>query len=69
MESALIDAARAFRRAEHTLEKRRLELAAAIADATVDGVRQADIVRITGYTREHIRRILRSEADRRSAPF
>jgi hypothetical protein len=59
MESALTEAARAYRRAERAVEQRREELAAAIVQAAADGVRQVDIVRATGYTREHIRRIVR----------
>lgn len=52
-------AAGAFRRAEATLEKRRAELAEAIKAA--QGVEsQATVVRITGYTRETIRRLWRS---------
>jgi hypothetical protein len=59
MESVLADVARAFRRAERVVEQRREELAAAIVQADKDGMRQVDIVRATGYTREHIRRIIR----------
>ncbi len=32
---------------------------AAILDALRSGVRQADVVRITGYSREHLRRLAR----------
>jgi hypothetical protein len=53
-------AARAFRRAEKTLDDRRRALAEAIVTADRAGVRQAEIVRITGYTREHIRQLLKS---------
>lgn len=59
MEDALTEATRAYRRAEAALEKRRAELAAAIAAAARAGTRQVDIVATTGYTREHIRRIVR----------
>ena len=59
-------ALRAYRRAEQTLDRRRQELADAIAEAIVErGVRQVDVVRITGYTREHIRRICRDYVDRK----
>jgi len=47
-------------------EAARRELHAAILGDAEDDVRQADIVRATGYTREHIRRILlaaRSDRD------
>lgn len=59
MEDALTEATRAYRRAEAAVEKRRAELAEAIAAAAQAGTRQVDIVRITGYTRESIRRIVR----------
>ncbi len=38
----------------------RERLAAAIVAATRAGVRQVDIVRVTGYGREHVRRIVRA---------
>lgn len=59
METSLTEAARAFRRAERAVEQRREELAAAIVQADKDGMRQVDIVKVTGYTREHVRRIIR----------
>ena len=37
----------------------RAELAAAIVDAARDGMRQVDIIRATGYSRETVRSILR----------
>ena len=55
----LITKTKAFRRAETALEERRLALAKSIWMASFRGMRQAEIVRITGYTREHIRRIVR----------
>jgi len=58
-------AVRAYRRAEAALDKRRRELADAIGHAVlVGGRRQSEIVRITGYTREHVRRICRDYAER-----
>ncbi|GAB3944043.1 hypothetical protein GCM10027614_33580 [Micromonospora vulcania] len=36
------------------------QLASAIVDASRDGMRQIDIVRVTGYTRERVRQILRA---------
>lgn len=59
MEDALTEAARAYHRAEAAAAKRRRELAEAIVAADRAGVRQVDIVAATGYTREHIRRIVR----------
>ena len=42
------------------LDRRRAELAAAIVAASEAGARQVDIIRITGYARESVRRILRA---------
>lgn len=39
-------------------EASRLELAEAIREAAAAGMRQVDIVKATGYTREQIRRIV-----------
>jgi hypothetical protein len=41
-------------------EQRRLDLAAAIARAARAGIRQRDIIAVTSYTREHVRRIVRA---------
>jgi hypothetical protein len=41
-------------------DKARDELAAEIVAAARAGVRQVDIVRVTGYTRETVRRIVRA---------
>ncbi len=49
----------AYRRAQAAVEQRRNELAEQIVRAAAEGVRQVDIVEITGYTREHVRRIVR----------
>ena len=64
--STLQAAARAYRRAERAYESRRAELAAAIVEANDAGVRQHEIVSITGYTRERIRQILKAEDERRA---
>lgn len=61
----LADAVRAYRRAQQSVERRRDELAAEIADAILSGRRQAEVARLTGYTREHIRRIVKDEINRR----
>lgn len=47
----------AYKRAERRLEQTRAELHAAIRDALDADVRQVDLVRVTGYTRERIRQI------------
>lgn len=62
----VVTAVRAYRRAEAALDKRRGELANAIGHAVlVENRKQADVARLTGYTREHIRRICRDFADRK----
>jgi hypothetical protein len=70
----LTDAARAYRSAQSAVadaeaqtvevraaaERAREELASAIVEAARDGVRQVDIQRISGYSRERVRQILRA---------
>jgi multidrug resistance efflux pump len=74
MPSRLDDAANAYRHAQATLadargrvnqaradiEQARVELAEAIVDAARAGMRQVEIVRRSGYTRESVRRICRA---------
>lgn len=74
MPSDLDGAAKRFHRAQRTLaearqrvltaradvEQARAELATAIVGAARAGMRQVEIVQISGYTRENVRRILRS---------
>jgi hypothetical protein len=45
--------------AKAALDVARDRLAAAIVEAAKSGTRQSDIVRVTGYTRETVRRICR----------
>lgn len=52
-------AASAYGRAQRALESAREALRAAILTALDGGARQGDIVKITGYTRETVRRIAR----------
>jgi hypothetical protein len=66
MTSELRAATAAYRRAERRAEDLRSKLAAAIVAADAAGVRQVDIVEITGYTRERVRQILRAAHDARS---
>jgi CRP-like cAMP-binding protein len=62
----LAAALRAFKRAENVLTSRRLELFEAIGQAVVErGVKQQDVVKQTGYTREHVRRICKAYVDKR----
>lgn len=64
---SLLGAARRFRRAEKAYEQAREELAEEIVVAALDqGVKQIDIVKATGYTREHIRRLVDDERKRRA---
>ncbi|MFI7429625.1 hypothetical protein ACIBPB_21750 [Micromonospora sp. NPDC049836] len=70
----LADAVRAFHMAQATaaasaqraaedrekVTEARDQLATAIVAAARDGMRQVDIVRVTGYTRERVRQILRA---------
>jgi hypothetical protein len=55
----LAKALAAHQRAELQLALARAELHTAIAEQLRRGVRQAELVKVTGYTREHIRRIAR----------
>jgi hypothetical protein len=57
-----LDAALADVRAQPA---RHLRLAAALYEADRAGVKQVDLVRRTGYTREHIRRRIEDEKIRR----
>lgn len=54
----LISAVRGVKRAQARLEKAREELHEAIVKAIRDeGWKQRDVVEVTGYSREHVRRI------------
>ncbi|QGN47423.1 hypothetical protein ACN26Y_14770 [Micromonospora sp. WMMD558] len=46
--------------ARNDVAEARSRFAEAIVDAARDGMRQVDIVRVTGYTRERVRQILRA---------
>jgi hypothetical protein len=56
---AIEAAVKAYRRAKKTADERYEALVQLIIDADADGVKQADIVRATGYTRDNIRQMLR----------
>jgi hypothetical protein len=49
-------------------EERRRRLGDALLAATDAGVRQKDLVAETGYTREHIRRLVEAARKRRAEP-
>ncbi|MCJ0899167.1 hypothetical protein MTX38_19010 [Rhodococcus sp. ARC_M13] len=55
----LDEAIAAHARAQQLVQTTREELHVAIRDALRTGVKQIDLVRRTGYTREHLRRISR----------
>lgn len=54
------DAERLVAEARERAAAARSMLADAIVDAARDGMRQVDIVKTTGYTRERVRQILRA---------
>lgn len=54
-----------YRRAEAAVNTSRDEMYAAILADLADGVRQVDIVRATGLTRERIRQIVNTNKKRR----
>lgn len=59
-------AVRAKTAAETRAENARAALAIAMADAIEEGMRQSDVVAMTGYTREHVRRLVREVEEQRS---
>lgn len=59
MTSEIEAAAKAYRRAKKSADERYATLVDLIIKADAAGVKQADIVRATGYTRDNIRQMLR----------
>lgn len=59
MHDPLEEAARRVEKARENYESFRRDLEEEIIAASATGRKQVDIVRITGYTRERIRRIVR----------
>jgi DNA-binding CsgD family transcriptional regulator len=57
--TAQAEAARIVAQARADAEQRRLQLAEAIVAAYLAGMRQVEIIRRTGYSREQVRTILR----------
>lgn len=51
-------AVRARDAAEKRAKDARYALAVAMADAVRHGMRQSEVVKVTGYTREHVRRLV-----------
>lgn len=66
--ATLARAAQDRQRAEAMAVGARTALASAIVDAHYSGIKQADIVRITGYTRESIRRIVKAFEEESATP-
>lgn len=64
--AALRRAVRAKNAAEKRADAARAALAAAMADAIEGGMRQGEVVEMTGYTREHVRRLVREVEDQRA---
>lgn len=59
-QAELADARTRVGQARAEVDRTREELAEAIVEAARSGVRQVEIVRRSGYTRESVRRILRA---------
>ena len=59
-------AVRAKTAAENRADDARAALALAMADAVHAGMRQSDVVAMTGYTREHVRRLVREVEERQA---
>lgn len=59
-EDPVVRAARAYKRAQDTANSRRTDLVEAVVHAVlVDNRRQSEVARLSGYTREHVRRLCR----------
>jgi len=63
-EESLIRAAKAYRRTEKAHEEARRELKRAAVRAMAAGVRQSDVVKVTGWTREYLRRLKKDKKDK-----
>jgi hypothetical protein len=57
--AALRKAVRAKSAAEKRADDARAALAIAMAEAIRQGMKQSEVVAMTGYTREHVRRLVR----------
>lgn len=55
----------AHQKAKGAEDKARQQVYAAILEDIADGVRQVDITRATGYTREHIRQLVLADKKKR----
>jgi hypothetical protein len=64
--AALRKAVRVKKTAEDRAEAARAALAAVMADAIEAGMKQSEVVEVTGYTREHVRRLVREVEEQRA---
>ncbi|MGW5430395.1 hypothetical protein ACWET9_24765 [Streptomyces sp. NPDC004059] len=64
--AALRKALRAKKTAEDRADAARKALSIAMADAIREGMKQGEVVELTGYTREHVRRLVREVEEQRS---
>lgn len=64
--AALRKAVRAKTTAETRADSARAALAIAMADAIRDGMKQSEVVAVTGYAREHVRRLVREVEEKRA---
>ena len=62
--AALRKAVRVKTAAEKRADDARAALAIAMAEAMRQGMRQSEVVELTGYTREHVRRLVREVEER-----
>lgn len=60
----LVRAAKAYRRTEKAHEEARQELKRAAVRAMAAGVKQSEVVKVTGWTREYLRRLRKDRKDR-----
>ncbi|WP_406286505.1 hypothetical protein [Embleya sp. NBC_00896] len=60
----LVKAAKAYRRTEKAHEEARQELKRAAVRAIAAGVKQSEVVKVTGWTREYLRRLKKDKKDR-----
>jgi hypothetical protein len=65
--AALRKAVRAKTAADKRADDARAALAIAMADAIQAGMKQGEVVEVTGYTREHVRRLVREVEEQRAA--
>lgn len=64
-EESLTRAAKAYRRTEKAHEEARRELKQAAVRAMAAGVKQSDVVKVTGWTREYLRRLKKDKKDKK----